>query len=68
MKPKVWIWTGVLAFLGYAIGGKSAIENMKSELFGVLIGAAVGFLVGLGLQYYDERRRQSQKPHPSNRS
>ncbi|HEU5399841.1 MAG TPA: hypothetical protein VFU86_00715 [Terriglobales bacterium] len=60
MKPKVWIWTGVLAFLGYAIGGKSAIENITSESFGALIGGAVGFLIGWSLQHYDERRKRSR--------
>jgi hypothetical protein len=27
MKPKVWIWPAVLAFLGYSIAGKRAIAS-----------------------------------------
>jgi hypothetical protein len=26
MKPKVWIWTAVLAFLGYSIAGKEQLK------------------------------------------
>jgi hypothetical protein len=28
MKVKVWIWIGLLAFIGYAIGSKRAIERV----------------------------------------
>ncbi len=56
MKAKVWIWTGVLAFLGYSIGGKSAVEHMSDELVGAASGAALGFVIGWSLQKYDEKR------------
>lgn len=58
MKLKVWIWTGVLAFLGYSIGAKGAVENIADELIGAIGGGALGFLIGWGLQRYDKRRKR----------
>lgn len=58
MKPKIWIWTVVLAFLGYSLGGKGAIENVTGELIGTFAGAALGLLIGWSLHRYDERRRR----------
>ena len=58
MKLKVWIWTGVLAFLGYSVAAKAAIENMPNELIGLVAGGASGFVIGWGLQSYDERRKR----------
>ena len=58
MKPKVWIWTGVLAFLGYSIGGKSAIANVTNELIGLVAGGALAFVIGWALQRYDDRRKR----------
>jgi membrane protein DedA with SNARE-associated domain len=60
MKPKVWIWTGVLAFLGYSIAAKTAIENTSHEVEGLVVGASLGFLIGWGLQRYDERRERTR--------
>jgi hypothetical protein len=57
MKPKVWIWTAVLAFLGYSIAGKRAIASGRSELIGLLAGAVLGLLIGWALQRYDDRRK-----------
>jgi hypothetical protein len=57
MKPKVWIWTAVLAFLGYSVAGKSAVESGRSEIMGMLAGAVLGFLIGWALQRYDESRK-----------
>jgi NhaP-type Na+/H+ or K+/H+ antiporter len=56
MKTKVWIWTGILAFLGYLVAGKSAIENARSEIIGLLAGAVLGFAMGWALQRHDEKR------------
>lgn len=58
MKPKVWIWTAVLAFLGYSLGGKGAIEHPTKELLGAVAGGALGFSIGWGIQRYDERRKR----------
>jgi len=64
MKRKVWIWTLLLAFLGYSIATKGAIENMRNELIGLITGGALGLVIGWGLQLYDERRnrRSGSKP------
>jgi NhaP-type Na+/H+ or K+/H+ antiporter len=48
----------VLAFLGYSIAGKRAIESGRSELIGLLAGAVLGLLIGWALQRYDDRRKQ----------
>ena len=56
MKMKGWVWTCVLAFLGYAVSGKGAIENGVHELVGTIIGALLGFAIGWGLQWYDSQR------------
>jgi membrane protein DedA with SNARE-associated domain len=58
IKPKVWIWTAVLAFLGYSLGGKGAIEHPTKELLGAVAGGALGFSIGWGIQRYDERRKR----------
>jgi membrane protein DedA with SNARE-associated domain len=58
MKLKVWIWTAVLAFLGYSIATKTAIGNMRNELIGLITGGALGLVIGWGLQTYDERRNR----------
>jgi len=58
MKPKVWIWTAVLSLLGYSIATKGAITNGWHELAGLLVGAALGFSIGWGLQLYDERHKR----------
>jgi membrane protein DedA with SNARE-associated domain len=58
MTRKVWIWISVLAFLGYAIAGKGAIENGLQELTGLVVGAVLGLLIGLALQRYDDHRRR----------
>jgi membrane protein DedA with SNARE-associated domain len=50
LKPRIWIWTAGLAFVGYAIAGKSAIENVQAELIGVFVGAAIGFIIGWTIQ------------------
>jgi len=67
MKPKVWIWTGVLAFLGYSIAAKTAIENISHELMGLFAGGGLGFLIGWGLQRYDERRERTRGAKNSGR-
>lgn len=64
MKPKVWIWTAVLAFLGYSIASKSAIENTRNEIVGLTMGAALGFVIGWGLQSYGEHRRPCSDSKP----
>ena len=64
MKPKVWIWTAVLAFLGYSIASKGAIENARNEPIGLAMGAAPGFVIGWGLQSYDERRQRRSGSKP----
>ena len=56
MKAKTWIWTAVLAFIGYALEAKGAVENLLLELTGAAVGGAIGFCVGIALQRYDERR------------
>lgn len=50
MTRKVWAWTSVMAFLGYAIAGKAAIENGLRELTGLVVGAVLGTVIGLALQ------------------
>jgi membrane protein DedA with SNARE-associated domain len=64
MKLKVWIWTAVLAFLGYSIATKGAIENMRHELIGLIGGGALGLVIGWGLQLYDERRNRRGPSKP----
>ena len=64
MRPKVWIWTGVLAFLGYSLGAKGAIEKLTDELIGFVAGGALGFVIGWGLQRYDERRKRLRAKNP----
>ena len=64
MKLKIWIWTGVLAFLGYSIGAKGAIENNADELIGLIGGAALGFVIGWSLQRYDEKRKRQRGSTP----
>jgi membrane protein DedA with SNARE-associated domain len=59
MTRKVWIWTSVLAFLGYAVAGKGAIESGLSELVGLLAGAVLGLIIGLALQRYDNRKHRT---------
>jgi len=59
MTRKVWIWTSVLAFLGYAIAGKGAIESGLRELVGLLAGAVVGLVIGLVIQRYDNRKHRT---------
>lgn len=56
MPKKVWIWTVVLAFLGYALEAKGAIESPMRELIGTCLGAALGFFIGWMLHRYDKRR------------
>jgi hypothetical protein len=54
MKPKVWIWTVVLSFLGYSLAGKGAITNGWHEAIGLLLGAILGFSIGWAMQLHDE--------------
>lgn len=58
MKPRVWIWTIGLAFVGYALAGRGAIENPVREIGGAALGGAVGFCVGWGLQRLLEMGRR----------
>ena len=50
MRPRVWIWTIGLAIVGYSLAGRSTMPHPTVEIVGTLIGAAVGFGVGWGLQ------------------
>jgi|GraSoiStandDraft_46_1057282.scaffolds.fasta_scaffold420209_2 hypothetical protein len=56
MKFKTWIWTAVLAFIGYAIETRGAVENLSLELTGAAVGGAIGLCIGIALQRYDKRR------------
>lgn len=58
LKPRVWIWTAAVAFVGYALAGKSAIENVHAELIAVFGGAALGFMIGWIVQQHVERSRR----------
>jgi len=58
MKPKVWIWTAALSSLGYLIATKGAVTNGWHELAGLLVGAVLGFSIGLGLQLYEARNKR----------
>jgi len=58
MKVRVWIWTIGLAFVGYMLGTKGAIENPMHMIGYTLIGAIVGFGVGWGLQRLLEMGRR----------
>jgi uncharacterized membrane protein len=57
MKPRILIWTGILAFLGYSIGAEGAIENVVGEFIGAISGAIVGFLIGWSLQRYQNPQK-----------
>lgn len=57
LKPRVWIWTVALAFVGYAMAGKSTIGDVHAELIGVFGGAALGFIIGWIVQQHVERSR-----------
>ena len=48
-----------MAFLGYAVAGKGAIESGLSELVGLLAGAVLGLIIGLALQRYDNRKHRT---------
>ncbi|HZS97303.1 MAG TPA: hypothetical protein VFA40_11035 [Terriglobales bacterium] len=50
MRLRVWIWTFGLAFVGYALAGRGASASPARETIGAIVGAAVGFCVGWGLQ------------------
>jgi hypothetical protein len=58
MKLRVLIWTVGLAFVGYALAGRGAVPNPARETIGALLGAAVGFCVGWGLQRLLEMGRR----------
>jgi hypothetical protein len=58
MKLRVLIWTVGLAFVGYALAGREAVRNPVHETIGALLGAAVGFCVGWGLQRLLEMGRR----------
>jgi membrane protein DedA with SNARE-associated domain len=62
MKWKVGLWTFVVAFVGYSLGANGAVENISHELIGTAAGGTLGFLIGYGLQRYDERRSKTSKP------
>ncbi len=49
MKLRILIWTLGLAFVGYALGGRGG-PNPAHETVGAILGAAIGFCVGWGLQ------------------
>lgn len=57
MKLRIWVWTFGLAFVGYALGGRSG-PNPAHETVGAILGAAVGFCVGWGLQRLLEMGRR----------
>jgi hypothetical protein len=58
MKLRVWIWTFGLAFVGYALSGRGAVQSPVRETVGAILGAAVGFCVGWGLQRLLEMGRR----------
>jgi hypothetical protein len=58
MKLRVLIWTVGLAFVGYALAERGAVPNPARETIGALLGAAVGFCVGWGLQRLLEMGRR----------
>ena len=59
MKLRVWIWTLGMAFVGYSLGGRGVSASPARETMGAILGAAVGFCVGWGLQrLFDLGRRR----------
>jgi hypothetical protein len=58
MKLRVWIWTFGLAFVGYALSVRGAVQSPVRETVGAILGAAVGFCVGWGLQRLLEMGRR----------
>jgi hypothetical protein len=58
MKLRVWIWTFGLAFVGYALSARGVVQSPIRETLGAILGAAVGFCVGWGLQRLLEMGRR----------
>jgi hypothetical protein len=57
LKLRIWIWTFGLAFVGYALGARGG-PNPVHETVGAILGAALGFCVGWGLQRLLEMGRR----------
>jgi uncharacterized membrane protein YjjB (DUF3815 family) len=46
VNTRVIIWTATLAFIGYMLTSKAAIESDSRMLIGTIGGAIVGFILG----------------------
>ena len=46
VNTRVIIWTASLAFVGYILTTKTAIESDSRMLFGTISGGIVGFILG----------------------
>ena len=46
VNTRVIIWTAALAFVGYILTTKTAIESDSRMLFGIISGGIVGFILG----------------------
>lgn len=58
VKLRIWIWTFGLAFVGYALAQRGSVPSPRRETVGAILGAAVGFCVGWGLQRLLEMGRR----------
>jgi hypothetical protein len=50
MKLRIWIWTFGMTFVGFSLAGRGVSASPARETIGAILGAAVGFCVGWGLQ------------------